>query len=83
MIHTCENKDGLMSRIKRLLASQPDRPHTLGQISAALDLTKLEHSNISACLVKLKNAGRVSYSIVPATSTKGRREIAAYQHINP
>lgn len=71
---------GLTQRIRVLLASYPERALTLGQIAAGLHMERQDHAAINASLVKLRNSGRAKRTTVPATSTKGRREIAAYQH---
>lgn len=83
MNHTTETPCGLMSRIKQLLSDQPGKAHTIAGITEALDMWGIAHkAEVSACMAKLLKAGKVTRTTVPATSTLGRREIAAYQHAN-
>lgn len=74
---------GLTARTTAWLATHRSGAHTLGQIAAGLDLKPEDHAPLNAALRKLTTGKRVTRTTVPATSTKGRREIAAYQHINP
>lgn len=69
---------GLKSRVEKLLHSQAGQPLTLGQIGAALDLPKTSHPEISSCLAKLREAGRVQTSTGPASSARGRRLVQCY-----
>lgn len=73
---------GLTARTTAWLAKNRSGAHTLGQIAAGLELDREDHAPLNATLRKLTKANRVTRTTVPATSTKGRREIAAYQHTN-
>lgn len=73
---------GLKARIEALLtthceeataANIPQPGLTIGQISMALGLSKIDHPDISSVLVKLRNAGRLRSSLGPASSAKGKR----------
>lgn len=73
---------GLKARIEALLtthceealaANIPQPGLTIGQISVALGLTKVDHPDISSVLVKLRNAGRLRSSLGPASSARGKR----------
>ena len=73
---------GLKARIEALLALHADEALaanvqqpglTIGQISVALGLTKVDHPDISSVLVKLRNAGRLRSSLGPASSARGKR----------
>jgi hypothetical protein len=72
---------GLKARIEQLLDDHPSQSLTIGQISAALGLTKADHGDISACLVKLCNTGRARSRLGPASSTRGRRYVKCYTAI--
>lgn len=73
---------GLKSSVEALLEqSPPGVALTIGQISAALGLTKQDHGDISACLVKLCSTGRVKSRLGPASSTKGRRYVKCYTFV--
>ena len=81
---------GLKARIEALLtthceealaANIPQPGLTIGQISIALELTKADHGDISACLVKLCSSGRAKSRLGPASSPKGRRYVKQYSFI--
>ena len=73
---------GLKSRIETLLtihleqaieSGTPATGLTIGQISMALGLSKIDHPDISSVLVKLRNSGRLKSEMGPASSTRGKR----------
>lgn len=73
---------GLKSRIETLLtihleqaieSGTPATGLTIGQISMALGLSKIDHPDISSVLVKLRNSGRLKSAMGPASSTRGKR----------
>lgn len=70
-------QQGLKARVESLLlaqASDVSQPGlTIGQISTALGLSKIDHPDISSVLVKLRNDGRLRSSLGPASSTRGKR----------
>ena len=81
---------GLKARIEALLALHADEAMaaniqqpglTIGQISVALGLTKVDHPDISSVLVKLRNAGMVKSNVGPATAPRGRRFVKRYSAI--
>lgn len=76
-----EQQIGLKARIERLLETSVGQALTIGQISAALGLTKTDHGDISACLVKLCSSGRAKSRLGPASSPKGRRYVKQYSFI--
>lgn len=69
---------GLKARIEKLLIDRKGESLTLGQISAALDLPKTAHAEISSCLSKLRDSGAVKSALGPASSAKGRRYVKRY-----
>ena len=78
---------GLKARIEALLtthceealAANIQQPGlTIGQISMALGLSKIDHPDVSSVLVKLRNAGMVKSNVGPATATRGRRFVKRY-----
>lgn len=76
-----EQQLGLKARIERLLEASIGQALTIGQISIALGLTKADHGDISACLVKLCSSGRAKSRLGPASSPKGRRYVKQYSFI--
>lgn len=77
-----EKVTGLKARIESLLMTHMEEAQTqgiaqpgltIGQISMALGLTKVDHPDISSVLVKLRNAGRLRSSLGPASSSRGKR----------
>lgn len=81
---------GLKSRIETLMtihleqavAAGTTAPGlTIGQISMALGLSKIDHPDISSVLVKLRNAGMVKSNVGPATAPRGRRFVKRYSAI--
>ena len=73
-----ENQPGLKARIEKLLDDKAGESLTLGQISAALDLPKTMHAEISSCLSKLRDSGAVKSALGPASSARGRRFVKRY-----
>lgn len=71
-MHVQETKEktqlGLKARIEKLLIDRKGESLTLGQISAALDLPKTAHAEISSCLSKPHCDGRVSVLAVDEQS---------------
>ncbi len=78
---TADQQIGLKARIERLLETSTGQALTIGQISIALELTKADHGDISACLVKLCSSGRAKSRLGPASSPKGRRYVKQYSFI--
>ncbi len=83
---------GLKARIETLLAIHleqaaasglPAPGLTIGQISMALGLSKIDHPDISSVLVKLRNAGRLRSAMGPASSTRGKRFVKRHSLIPP
>jgi hypothetical protein len=83
---------GLKARIETLLtihleqavASGTAAPGlTIGQISMALGLSKIDHPDISSVLVKLRNAGRLKSAMGPASSTRGKRFVKRHSLLPP
>ena len=78
---TVQKPPGLKASVEKLLEERIGLALTIGQISAALGLTKADHGDISACLVKLCSSGRVKYRLGPASSAKGRRYVKCYSFV--
>lgn len=76
-----QKPQGLKASVESLLEEKSGQALTIGQISAALSLTKADHGDISACLVKLTSSGRVKSRLGPASSTKGRRYVKCYSFV--
>lgn len=87
-----ERQPGLKARIETLLTIHMEQAIssgtaapglTIGQISVALGLSKIDHPDISSVLVKLRNSGRLKSAMGPASSTRGKRFVKRHALIPP
>lgn len=69
---------GLKARVQQLLISRAPESLTLGDISKALGMNKLDNPDISAVLAKLRNGGLIKAHQGPASSARGRRFVKRY-----
>jgi DNA-binding transcriptional ArsR family regulator len=74
---------GLKARVEALLVARQGEALSIGEIVRALDLTKIDHPDVSSVLIKLRNTGRVRSAMGPASSNRGRRFVKRYSFVPP